>query len=255
MSGLTQQHALFEYVLRLGDNALINGQRLSEWCGHGPFLEEDIGVANTALDLIGRARMLLTYAGELEGQDRTEDDLAYFRDERQWLNFLIVELPKGDFAFTTVRQFLVDVYHYLVYESLRASADETLAAIAGKAFKEAVYHLRHTSEWMRRLGDGTAESHAKIQQALEEIWPFTGELFEMDDIDRRMVQAGIGFEASALQQQWQREVNAVLDEADLKHPDDVWSQTGGKKGLHTEHMGYLLAEMQSVQRAYPGQQW
>jgi len=255
MPALTQQQALYEYVLRLGDNALINGQRLSEWCGHGPSLEEDISMANTALDLIGRARMLLSYAAEIDGNDKTEDDLAYARDERQWLNFLIMELPRGDFAFTTARQFLSDTYHYLLYESLQTSRDATLAAIAGKAVKESVYHLRHTSEWMRRLGDGTAASHLKIQQALEEVWPFTGELFEMDDIDRLMVRTGIGIEASALEPPWQQRVSAVLAEAGLKYPEAVWPQTGGKKGLHTEYMGYLLAEMQCVQRAYPGQQW
>ncbi len=255
MSALTRQAALFEYVLRLGDDALINGQRLSEWCGHGPFLEEDIGLANTALDLIGRARMLLSYAADLEGRGRTEDDLAYLRDERQWFNVLIMELPRGDFAFSTARQFLVDSYNYFLYEALQASTDARLAAIAGKAFKEAKYHLRHTSEWMLRLGDGTQESHAKIQQALEEAWPYTGELFEVDEVEQQILQAGIGPDAAELARQWQKKVGAVLAEAGLQRPKEVWPQTGGRQGLHTEHMGYLLAEMQCVQRAYPGQQW
>lgn len=255
MSELSQENALFKYVLRLGDNALVNGQRLSEWCGHGPFLEEDVGVANTALDLIGRARMLLSYAGELEGKGRSEDDFAYLRDERDWWNFLLTELPKGDFAFTTARQFLLDAYNFYLYEALQQSSDSTLAGIAAKAVKECAYHLRHTSEWMLRLGDGTQESHEKIQSSLNELWTYTGELFEQDEVDQAMVQAGIAADVNKLRQQWDKKIDSVLKEATLERPEDAWAQTGGRQGLHTEHMGYLLAEMQAVQRAYPGQQW
>ena len=255
MTDNTTKQALFEYVLRLGENALINGQRLSEWCGHGPFLEEDVSAANTALDLIGRSRMLLTYAGELEGKGRSEDDLAYMRDEREWHNFLIMELPKKDFGFTMVRQFLNDAYNFYLYQALQESADETLAGIAAKVVKESAYHVRHTGEWVIRFGDGTEESHARAQAALDDVWPYVEEMFETDDIDRAIIQAGMGPDPDAIKAQWNDRINAVLEEATLKRPGDVWQQRGGRQGLHTEHMGYLLAEMQSVQRAHPGQQW
>lgn len=247
--------ALFDYLLALGDTALINGQRLSEWCGHGPFLEEDLALANKALDLVGRARMLLSLAGEVEGRGRGEDELAYLRDERDWRNLLVVELPRGDFAFTTVRQFFVDAFNHDLYEALQASRHEALAAIAAKAFKESVYHLRHSSEWMLRLGGGTAESHRRAQAALEELWPFTAEMFLWADVDRDMHERGIGADLDALQESWQRRVRAVLAEATLEIPDAQRTAKGGRQGLHTEHMGFLLAEMQFLQRAYPGLQW
>jgi ring-1,2-phenylacetyl-CoA epoxidase subunit PaaC len=246
---------LFEYVLRLGDDALINGQRLSEWCGHGPFLEEDIGVANTALDLIGRARLLLDYAGKLEGAGRDEDALAFTRDEREWRNLLITELPKGDFGFTTVRQFLLDAWHRQLYEALRESRDETLAGIAGRAARESAYHLRHTSEWMLRLGDGTEESHRRVQQSLDELWSFTPEMFESDSVSESMETQGIAPATTVIRQAWQDTVERVLGEAGLRVPEDDWPHSGGRHGMHTEHMGYLLAEMQFLQRAYPGLKW
>ena len=246
---------LFQYIVRLGDNALINGQRLAEWCGHGPFLEEDLAMANTALDLIGRARMLFTYAGEVEGEGRGEDEIAYFRNEREFRNFLIMELPPGDFAFTTARQFFVDVYDYYYYRALQASADDTLAAIAAKTLKECDYHLRHSSEWMLRLGDGTAESHERITRAVTELMPFTPELFAADEIDRAMQEQGIGVDLDTVETLWNDEVDRVLRAAMLERPTPGFTRGGGREGLHSEHMGYLLAEMQSLQRTYPGLQW
>ena len=246
---------LFQYVIRLGDNALINGQRLAEWCGHGPFLEEDLAVTNTALDLIGRARMLLTYAAEVEGEGRTEDDLAYFRNEREFRNFLIMELPVGDFAFTTARQFLVDAYDYFYYQALQYSVDSTLAAIAVKTLKECEYHLRHTGEWMVRLGDGTEESHTKISRAVAEVMPFTFELFDADEIDHAMQAKQIGVDLKIIEELWNEKVNSVLNEATLERPGVKYTRSGGRQGLHSEHIGYLLAEMQSVQRTWPGLKW
>lgn len=245
----------FEYVQRLGDNALILGQRLSEWCGHSPFLEEDIAMANTALDLIGRARMLYGHAAALEGKGRDEDALAYGRDERQFGNFLICELPNGDYAYTLVRQFLIDVYHHQLYRALCASSDATLAAIAGKAVKECAYHVRRSGDWVLRLGDGTAESHDRCQAALDDLWAYTGELFNGDAIDNAMAQSGIGVAPVELADNWRAQVEAQLSLATLSVPRDDWSASGGRQGLHTEHMGRLLAELQYVQRAYPGLKW
>ena len=246
---------LFQYVIRLGDNALINGQRLGEWCGRGPFLEEDLAMTNTALDLIGRARMLLTYAGEVEGKGRGEDDLAYFRNEREFRNFHIMELPVGDFAFTTARQFLVDAYDYHYYLALQASADATLAAIAAKTLKECEYHLRHSSEWMVRLGDGTGESHEKITRAVTGLMPFTSELFAADEVDLTMQEQGIGVDLDNIETSWNKEVERVFREATLERPPVSFTRGGGRQGLHSEHMGFLLAEMQSLQRTYPGLNW
>ena len=247
--------AHFEYVLRLGDNALILGQRLAEWCGHGPYLEEDIALANTALDHVGRARMLLTHAGEVEGQGRDEDDLAYWRAERDFKNFLICELPVGDFAFTLVRQSLLDVYHLHLFDRLQTSADETLAAIAAKVVKECTYHVRRSSGWVKRLGDGTAASHARAQAALDELWAYTHELFAVDAVDEAMAVAGIAPDLAAVHTVWRDEVESTLTAATLEIPDDEWQADGGRDGLHTEHMGRLLAEMQVLQRTYPGLEW
>jgi len=252
---MAPEQARFEYVLRLGDHALINGQRLAEWCGHGPFLEEDVGIANTALDLIGRARFLLSYAGDIEGRGRGEDELAYLRDERDWRNLLMFELPNRDFAFTTARQFLADVFHLHLYEALRASRDDRLAAIAAKAYKECVYHVRHTGDWMLRLGDGTAESHDRIRGALEDIWPFTGELFDADAVDEAMHAAGIAPDLGDLRSRWEEKVSALLKQATLQPLPQGVRSLSGRRGIHSEHMGFLLAEMQFVQRAYPGLQW
>lgn len=245
----------FRYVLRLGDNALILGQRLSEWCGHSPFLEEDIAMANTALDHIGRARLLLSHAGALEGRGRDEDTLAYLRDEREFGNFLICELPRGDYAFTLVRQYLLDVYHHHLFDLLAGSADGALAAIAAKAVKESAYHARRSGDWVLRLGDGTEESHARSQAALDELWGYAAELFTPDGVDRAVHAAGIGPEPAALRERWSGQVLPHLAQAMLTPPDDPWQAAGGRTGLHTEHMGRLLAEMQFMQRAYPGLAW
>jgi ring-1,2-phenylacetyl-CoA epoxidase subunit PaaC len=246
---------LFEYLLRLGDDSLVLGHRLSEWCGHAPALEEDIALANIALDHIGRARALLSYAGELEGKGRDEDALAYLRDGRDYHNVLLVEQPNGDFAATIVRQFLYDAFMVELLTRLGESADAQLAAIAAKSLKETRYHLRHSSEWLIRLGDGTELSRAKAQAALDELWFYTGELFEMDGLDAALLAAGIAVDLSALKADWDRRVDEVLAEATLTRPADAWMQSGGRQGRHSEHLGYLLAELQYVQRAYPGMTW
>jgi len=248
--------AHFKYVLRLADNALILGQRLGEWCGHGPFLEEDVALANTALDHVGRARMLFSHAGELEGQGRDEDDLAYRRDEREFRNFLICELPIGDFAFTMIRQYLLDVYHLDLFERLQASLDEGLSGIATKAAKESSYHVRRSREWVKRLGDGTAESNLRLKTALDELWAYTPELFSGDMVDDKVIADGIAPELAVIEESWNREVEATLKLATVDIPKPLgWEAGGGREGLHTEHMGRLLAEMQFLQRAYPGLEW
>jgi len=252
---MTRDKARFEYLLRLGDTSLVLGHRLSEWCGHGPAVEEDMALTNIALDLIGQARLLLTHAGEVEGAGRSEDDLAYLRDVLDYRNLLLVERPNGDFAVTIARQFLFDAFHVDLMKRLTESTDERLAAIAAKSLKEVTYHLRHSSEWVIRLGDGTDESHARMQAAIDDLWMYTGEMFAMDEVDEAMVAAGVGVDLAALKPGWDRRVDEVLEEATLTRPDDAWMHTGGKAGRHTEHLGYLLAEMQFLQRAYPGATW
>ncbi len=247
--------ALYTYTLRLGDDLLILSHRLSEWCGHGPILEEDIALTNRALDHIGEARNLLTYAAELEGQGRTEDDLAYLRMDRQFTNVKLVEQPNGDYAHTIVRSFLFDAYHLPLMQALTKSSNERLAAVAGKAVKEATYHLRASGEWLVRFGDGTEESHQRAQTALDELWTYTGELFETDAVTDELVKAGIAPDISAVKEAWSKTVDTVLAEATLKRPTDGFMMTGGRKGLHSEHLGFLLAEMQHVTRAYPGAEW
>lgn len=247
--------ALFTYTLRLGDDLLILSHRLSEWCGHGPILEEDIALTNRALDHLGEARNLLTYAGQVEGQGRSEDDLAYLRMERQFTNVKLVEQPNGDYAHTIARSFLFDAYHLPLMQALTQSSDAQLAGIAGKAVKEATYHLRTSSEWMIRFGDGTEESHQRAQNALNALWTFTGELFETDAVTDELVKAGIAPEIAPIKEAWSRTIDQVLSEATLKRPADGFMATGGRKGLHTEHLGYILAEMQHVTRAYPGAEW
>lgn len=244
-----------EYLLRLADDRLVLGHRLSEWCGHAPILEEDIALANIALDLVGQATALLTLAAAREGQGRSADDLAYFRDAREYRNVQLVELPKGDFAVTIVRQFLFDVHGLLFYDGLQRSADAELAAIAAKAHKEIRYHARHSAQWVLRLGDGTAESHARAQAALDELWRFTGELTLADALDRRMTAEGIAPDLDAVRDAWRAQVGTVLAEATLTPPKDGWPMQGGRQGLHTEHLGHMLAEMQSVARAHPGASW
>jgi ring-1,2-phenylacetyl-CoA epoxidase subunit PaaC len=242
-----------QYLLRLSDTCLILGQRLGEWCGHAPVLEEDIALANMALDLIGQARALLTQAGAAQGLD--EDQLAFLRDERDYLNPTIVELPRGDFAFTVLRNAMVSTWLRLMWERLRDSSDAELAAIAGKAVKEARYHQQHAADWAVRLGDGSDESRRRSEAALETLWRYTPELFDDDAVDAEAAATGLGPAWSALREPWLAEMSAILGEATLATPADSAFRSTGRRGLHTEHMGRILAEMQSLQRAFPGGAW
>jgi len=245
-----------EFLFRLGDTALVLSQRLTEWVGKGPALEEDMALANTALDLIGQARLWLAYAGEIEGRGRTEDDLAYLRDAHEFRNVLLVEQPNGDYADTLMRQFLFDSWHLLLLDGLAASADERIAAIADKARKEVTYHLRRSADLVVRLGDGTPESHRRMQRALDDLWMFTGELFEADEVEQAVEAQGIARGVAQLREAWLAQLQGTLVAATLVLPPlDAWMQRGGKQGRHSEHMGFLLAEMQFMQRAYPGLQW
>lgn len=248
-------NAHLHYILSLADNALVLSQRLGEWCGHGPVLEQDIAMTNIALDLLGQARMLYEHAGALEGQGRSDDDFAFFRDAHQFYNVLLVEQPNEDWAYTIVRQFFFDAFNYPLWQALCNSNDEKLAQIAEKALKEVTYHLRYSSEWMVRLGDGTELSRQKMQTAVEELWMFTGELYSPSDADQFAAQAGIGPDFGALKTAWEQKIDAVLEEATLVKPAAQWMQSGGKDGRHTEHLGYMLAEMQHIQRTYPGLTW
>ena len=245
----------YKYALQLGDNALILAQRLGEWCGHGPVLEQDIALTNIALDLLGEARLWLSYAAELEGRGRTEDELAYFRDAPEFRNALLLEQPNGDWACTIARQFFFDTFHFYLMQALAGSADKRLAAIAEKTLKEVRYHLQFSSEWMIRLGDGTALSHQKIQTAVDDLWMYTGELTTPNETEKLAAQAGTGVETAEIQPLWAAKVAAVLDEATLRTPQAGWMQSVGKDGRHTEHLGYILAEMQHLQRSYPGLEW
>jgi len=246
---------VFDYALRLADTSLILGHRLSEWIGHAPLLEEELALGNIALDLIGEARELYTYAGKIEGKGRDEDALAYRRDAGEFRNILLVEQPNGDFAHTIVRQFLFSAFAHPFWRGLAASRDVALAAIAAKAEKEAAYHLRHASEWLIRLGDGTEESQRRTQQALEELWPYTGEMFETDAVERALLTEEIAADIRPIRAEWETSVADVLTEAALRLPVDAWMQGGGRSGRHSEHLGHLLATMQFLQRAYPGATW
>jgi ring-1,2-phenylacetyl-CoA epoxidase subunit PaaC len=247
--------ALFEYLLRLGDNSLILSHRLAEWCAHGPELEAEIALLNVGLDLIGQTRLLLSYAGDVEGKGRDEDALAYLRDASEFRNLLLTEHPNGDFAMTVVRQFLYDAFHLEFYTQLQQSSDERLAAIAAKTVKEVTYHFRYSSGWMVRLGDGTEESQRRMQAALDELWRYAGEMFESDDIDQAVVAAGVGVDRAALKPLWDKRVDAVLAEATLSRPADAGIAVGGITGRHSENLGHILADMQFLQRAYPGATW
>jgi ring-1,2-phenylacetyl-CoA epoxidase subunit PaaC len=245
--------SLSDYLLRLGDNALILSQRLGEWCGHGPVLEEDIALTNVALDLLGQARMWLGYAGELVNRD--EDQLAFLRDAGEFRNVLLVEQPNGDFAHTMTRQFFFDAWHFLLLEKLCGSSDERVRGIAEKSLKEVTYHLRRSADWVIRLGDGTDESRARMQVAVADLWMYTGELFEMDAVEEEMKESGVGCDLAALTAPWNAEIGRVFAEAMLEIPKQSWMQRGGKRGVHSEKLGYILAEMQFLQRAYPGAKW
>jgi ring-1,2-phenylacetyl-CoA epoxidase subunit PaaC len=249
------QVPLFSYVVALADDALVLGHRLSEWSGQGPLLEEDIALSNLGLDLIGQARLLYAYAGEIEGQGRDEDALAYRRDEHAFANVLLVEQPNGDFAATMVRQLLYAACMHPFFEALSRSGDARLAEIGAKAVKEMAYHVRHSAEWVIRLGDGTEESHARTAAALEELWTYTGELFAMDEGELRLAAAGVAVDRAAIRPKWDASIDRVLGEATLRRPVDGWMQMGGRAGRHTEHLGHLLAEMQVLNRAHPGVVW
>jgi ring-1,2-phenylacetyl-CoA epoxidase subunit PaaC len=246
---------LFEYLCRLGDDRLVLGHRLSQWCGHAPILEEDIALANFALDFIGQASAFLKLAGEVEGKGRDEDALAFLRDEFQFRNVQLVELPIGDFAVTMVRQFLFDAWDVLMLARLEKSSHTAIAGMAAKALKEAKYHVRHSSTWVVRLGDGTEESHRRAQDALTQLWPFTHELFAADSVDAAMVEQGIGVDLTSLRAPWDVNVRETLAKATLTVPDEKRIVSGGRRGRHSEFLGHMLAEMQILPRSHPGATW
>ncbi len=252
---MSDSQALLEYLLRLGDNALILGHRLSEWCGHSPALEEDLALSNVALDLIGQTQLWLNLAGEVEGKGRDANALAYLRDARDFRNVLLVEQPNGDFAVTMARQFYFDAWHYLLLRELTGSQDSRIAEIAAKALKEVAYHLERSRDWVLRLGEGTEESHRRMQAAIDDLWMYTGELFEADAVDQAMVREGLGPDLATLREPWLGLVRATVEEATLILPQPGWAQQGGKRGLHSEHLGYILADLQFLQRAYPDAAW
>lgn len=247
--------ALFRLALMLADDALILGHRLSEWSGRAPMLEEDIALSNLGLDLIGQARLFYAYAGEIESKGRDEDALAYLRDEHAYSNLLLVEQPNGDFAATMVRHLLYSAFVHPYFQAMQQSADTRLAAVAAKAVKEMAYHVRHSAEWVIRLGDGTKESHVRAQAAVDDLWMYAGEMFEPSDGERMLVDCGVAPDRTALKPTWDSTINRVLAEATLERPPDRWMQTGGRSGQHTEHLGHLLAEMQVLHRAHPGAKW
>jgi len=252
-----KEKVLHEYLLRLADDRLVLGQRLSEWCGHGPELEEDLALANIALDMIGHASALYEYAAEISGkEDRDDDYYAYFRDDIDFKNLKICELPIGDFAFTIARQFLFSSFSYFLYEQLKNSDNEQFGGMIQKHLKEIKYHLRHSREWLLRLGDGTKESHRRIQEAFDEIWMYTGEFFDMDDIDEMAVEHGFGADLSGFYNEWEKLIVNTIEEATLTVPDfNQYMQKGGRRGFHTEHLGHLLAKMQFLRRSYPDGDW
>lgn len=252
---MTTNEALFNYTLRLGDTSLILGQRLSEWTGHGPFLEEDLALTNIALDIFGRAKNLLEYAAQVEGKGRSEDGLAFFRNDREYFNALITEQPNGDYAKTIIRQALIDCFDLMFYTELSKCKDETLAGIASKSIKEITYHKRHSYSWVVRFGNGTEESLTRLQKGLNEVWEYTGELFEMNEVDDVLLKAGIAVDLNALKPKWEKDVFDVLEKANIKVPETSYMQTGSRKGLHGEHLSYILGEMQSLPRTHPTAKW
>lgn len=246
---------LIDYTLHLADNALIIGHRNSEWCGHGPILEQDIAITNIALDMIGQARNFYQYAAQLSGNGATEDSFAYLRDAIDFKNNLLVELPNGDWAQTVLREFFFSAYQYFLYQQLQNSSDTQLAAIAEKSLKEVTYHLRWSSEWVIRLGDGTEESKRRMMHAIDELWSYTGEMFLATGFELQAVSEGYGVDLSMIKNEWDKKVKAVFEEATLTVPENKWMQSGGKEGRHTENLGFILAEMQFLQRAYPNSEW
>ena len=243
---------LLAYALRLGDDALIAAQRTAEWIAAAPQLEEDVALGNIGLDQLGQARSLLTYAGELEGAGRTEDDLAYFRDERDFTNLQICELPNGDFGHAMARLLYFATYQHLLYDELRTSSDEILAGVAGKAVKEVAYHVDHATQWVLRLGDGTDESHGRMQAGLDALWPYTAEMFASDELVRRL---DVAVDPASLEEEWHRRVTEVIDASTCTRPASTYQHSGGREGRHTEHLSHLLAELQHVARSHPGASW
>lgn len=253
---MNTQTDLFNYLVRLGDDRLVFGHRISEWCGHGPMLEEDLALANIALDLIGQAGAFYTLAGQIEGKGRTEDDFAYLRDPKDFLNMQLVEQPRGDFAQTIAKLFIVSSFDVLYFPELIKSKNAEISALASKSFKESKYHFRHSSQWILRLGDGTAESHKRIQDALNECWKFTNELFVMNKTDETLIEAGIAPDLSKIKPQWMSQVEKIISEATLKLPSSSDASTAsGRNGAHSEHLTSMLAEMQVLPRTYPGAVW
>jgi ring-1,2-phenylacetyl-CoA epoxidase subunit PaaC len=246
---------LYNYILGIADNTLILGQRLGELCGHGPNLETDIALTNISLDLLGQTRSYFQYTAQIAGEDKTEDDIAFLRIERQYKNVLLVEQPNTHFGHVIARQFLFDVYHLLLMEKLQHSKDETLVAIAKKGIKEVSYHERFSRDWVKRLGDGTEESHKKMQEAIDNLWRYTDELFQLTEADKAMVSEGIGIDVSILRESYYKKVSEVLKEATLSIPESNYFQKGGKEGIHSEHMGYILADLQYMQLTYPNMKW
>ena len=246
---------LIQYIYGIADNALILGQRLGELCGHGPSLETDIALTNISLDLFGQVRSYYQYVAKLQGGDATEDTVAFLRLEREYKNVLLVEQPNTDFAYSITKQFLFDIFHLALLEELQNSKDEMLAAIAKKSIKEVLYHTRFSSDWIKRLGDGTEESHNRIQTAINDLWIFTDELFHQTDADKAMVAEGIGVDTTLLKVNYHKKVNEILEEATLQTPSIEFFQKGGKQGIHSEHMGFILTELQFMQRTYPNMTW
>lgn len=246
---------LYQYILGIADNSLILGQRLGELCGHGPSLETDIACTNISLDLFGQVRSYFQYVGKVAGDNRNEDQIAMLRKEHEYKNVLLVEQPNTNFAYTIARQFLFDVYHLMFLEALQKSSDLTLSAIANKCIKEVRYHERFSSDWIKRLGDGTEESKAKMQDAIDDLWPYTDELFHQTEADKVMVSEGIGVDVTKLKDAYYNKVSSILEEATLEVPESKYFQKGGKKGIHTEHLGYILTELQYMQRTYPNMEW
>ena len=252
---MNKDQALLAYVTRLGDNALILGQRMVELVAAYPELEEELANANFALDYIGQARMFYTYAGELEGQGRGEDDFAFLRDEREFRNFLLLEQPNGHFGDSIAKLVLFEAFYLAQLEALAACSDELVAGIAARAEKEIRYHLRHNTQWLVRLGDGTEESHERAQASIDALWRYTGELFVADEIDRIVEEAFDGPKLDAIRERWRADIEAILVNATLATPEDGWMASGGKQGIHSEHLGYMIAEMQYLQRTHPGASW
>lgn len=255
MTDFNLKDATKEYAMRLGDDSVVLGHRVSEWCSNGPFLEEDLALQNVALDYVGRARMYFGYVAELADDGSTEDTYPYTRDEREYRNLLINELPRGDFAYTMVRQLFVDVFNKYYLAELVKSKDETLAGVAAKGIKETRYHLRRSEEWILRLGDGTEESHQRTQKAVDALWGYTHELFDVDELEQYLADAGVGVDNAALKEAWLADVSAILQAATLTVPTEEWAVRGGRVGYHTENLGHMLTEMQFVSRSFPGQEW